>query len=714
VDWNFGEGNRLTVRNVFAYAANDANPNRAPFEPYELSSNAIFRTSTNNTVSAQFFSDFGNRGGNEVALTIQRTTDETDPASLWPQVEADIIAPDLSTTVTRPVRTGAQFFAQSNDLSQTSVRLANTLTLARGKHTWTMGALGTWYDIQHTYLPGSIGDWYFASWVDVLNNAPQRFQRTVLLEDQDPTVAFGVMEAGAFLQDQIELGNFTLRAGLRLDVPFVLDDPEENSRVLSFFGRNTAKVPSGTVLFSPRLGFNWQGGGRLRTQIRGGAGLFTGQLPHVWLSNAFHNTGLRSVTQACFGRWTDDPFTGNTAPPFDPGNPPETCWAGRPTEVRVVTLFDEGFAYPQYAKISATVDRELTSTLSASLGAIFTHSINQVLLRELNVLPNQEGLLPLVGYGGMSRDHFGVPTDDGFYPIRLLPGYDQVILATNGSGDRSWSVSGEVRGTITELLSFQAAYAYARSYDRQSLTSVDLVSNFGFTPTHADPNDPPLTPSNFDRPHKVVLALFGAPIPGLDKAEIALLYTGESGLPFSYVYRGDLNGDGYPFLGPAFDRNNDLIFVPHEATHLPSSFGTYTRLAAALEADPCLKKFRGTFVTRNGCRAPWQNRLDLRMAYTSRFGGAQIRLEADVINLLNLVNSDWGLMKTIPPVSSLLEPLERTPPSGELLSEWAAGLLPFRDSNGNLVTPEPWSVASPASQWQAQFGVRVTFGGEGR
>jgi hypothetical protein len=374
-------------------------------------------------------------------------------------------------------------------------------------------------------------------------------------------------------------------------------------------------------------------------------------------------------------------------------------------------MFDDGFTYPQYFKLSAAVDQELRPGLSASLGVIFSHSINQVLLRELNISPQDRALGPLRGYGGTDRTHFGVPTDDGFYPIRLLPGYQQVLLATNGNGDRSWSVSAELRGTIFSDLEVQAGYAYSRSYDRMSLASVDLISNFGFTPTHGDPNDPPLTPSNFDRPHKVVLALYGTPIPGLDGTEVSVLYTGESGLPFSYVYGSDLNGDGYPFLGPASDRNNDLLYTPLIASEVPSSYGTYTRLAAALETDPCLKTFKGTFVTRNGCRAPWQNRVDLRMAQNVTLRNTHFRFEADIINALNLVNDDWGLVKTIPAVSSLLAAYQRVPSTVELLSEWDAGILPFRDGKGKLVTPEPWSVASPASQWQAQVGVRVTFGG---
>ena len=80
-----------------------------------------------------------------------------------------------------------------------------------------------------------------------------------------------------------------------------------------------------------------------------------------------------------------------------------------------------------------------------------------------------------------------------------------------------------------------------------------------------------------------------------------------------------------------------------------------------------------------------------------------------MINLLNFLDSDWGLVKTIPPVSSILEPLEREPATGELLSDWAAGLLPFRNGKGELVTPDPWSIASPQSQWQAQLGIRVSW-----
>jgi hypothetical protein len=151
--------------------------------------------------------------------------------------------------------------------------------------------------------------------------------------------------------------------------------------------------------------------------------------------------------------------------------------------------------------------------------------------------------------------------------------------------------------------------------------------------------------------------------------------------------------------------------VPEHAAEVPSGIGTTTRLQVALATDPCMQAFLGHIMLRNHCRAPWQNRLDLRVGHTTRVGRATARLEADLVNLLNLFDSRWGLVKSIGPTASLLEPYERVPSTGELLSDWAGGILPFQDERGNLVTPEPWSVVSPDSQWQAQLGVQVTFGG---
>ena len=88
-----------------------------------------------------------------------------------------------------------------------------------------------------------------------------------------------------------------------------------------------------------------------------------------------------------------------------------------------------------------------------------------------------------------------------------------------------------------------------------------------------------------------------------------------------------------------------------------------------------------------------------------------------MINLLNFINSDWGAIQSIRSNVPLLEPSGRAQSLGEvgeLFSRWAGGALPSRDQEGRLVPPDPWSVLTPDSQWQAQFGIRVTLGGNRR
>ena len=712
------QGHRLTARTVLASANNEEAPNRAAFEPYELSSNAVLRNSQTTNTSIQLFSELGARGGNELEFSIQRTTDETTPSSPWPQVEVELRSPvENGTSYSRAVRAGSQFFAQENDLVQTSYRFQNTVTLpTQGGSTYTLGLLASLNSVEHQYLPGSKGDFYFASMDDVANNAPSRYQRTVLLPGQAPAVDFSVLEWGGYIQNEIDAGKgLTMRFGFRVDVPTLLDRPEYNPELDELFGFDTSAPPSGQVLFSPRWGFNWQSDGFRTTQVRGGAGFFTGQLPYVWLANAFHHNGLRSQTEVCTGRWTDDPRTGNTAPGFTPGTPPVGCMNGNAITVKPATVFADDFEYPTYIKFSAIVDHEISDRLNGSLGFLFSHARKQVTVQEQNLDGPKRPLGSLEGYGGTARSHFGDATSSGFAPNRDHPEYDQVLLVANGGTDWTYSFTAEARGYFSEDLAFQAGYSYARSFDRMSLTSADMISNFGFNATEGSPNQPSMTASNFDRPHKFVFSVYGRPFPSVSNTEFSLLYTAQSGLPFSYVYRGDMNGDGYPALGPAFDRFNDLLYVPNVASEVPSGFATLALLGAALESDECLAANKGEILRRNACRAPWQHHLDLRVTHAIDVGGSEIRLEADMINVLNLINSEWGTIQSIRSNVPLLEPTGRTESlsttPGELSSRWAGGQLPARDSEGRLVPPKPWSVLTPDSQWQAQLGVRVTFGG---
>ena len=57
-------------------------------------------------------------------------------------------------------------------------------------------------------------------------------------------------------------------------------------------------------------------------------------------------------------------------------------------------------------------------------------------------------------------------------------------------------------------------------------------------------------------------------------------------------------------------------------------------LGSAIATEPCLGAHAGTTMPRNACRAPWRNRLDMRISHTVPIGRTNVRIEADLVNVL--------------------------------------------------------------------------------
>ncbi|ULT24201.1 TonB-dependent receptor [Sphingobacterium sp. E70] len=84
---------------------------------------------------------------------------------------------------------------------------------------------------------------------------------------------------GLYVQDAFAVNNnFKLTAGLRADYTH-LSSPSnlknDNVSKLTFDQGekiDVSKYPKGTILWSPRIGFNWNVNGTNQTQIRGGQG----------------------------------------------------------------------------------------------------------------------------------------------------------------------------------------------------------------------------------------------------------------------------------------------------------------------------------------------------------------------------------------------------------------------------------------------------------
>jgi len=142
--------------------------------------------------------------------------------------------------------------------------------------------------------------------------------------------------------------------------------------------------------------------------------------------------------------------------------------------------------------------------------------------------------------------------------------------------------------------------------------------------------------------------------------------------------------------------------VPASADQVNVINGTWDQLNAFLSSDPSTKDHRGEIVPRNAARAPWSNQLDFRYAVDVPTGSkAKVELTADIVNLLNLFNKDWG-WQYWPPF-----------PSGRTLIGYGGVTNGKYTYNLNTLTSSTFTGvfdrSDLRSRWQAQFGARVRF-----
>ena len=165
------------------------------------------------------------------------------------------------------------------------------------------------------------------------------------------------------------------------------------------------------------------------------------------------------------------------------------------------------------------------------------------------------------------------------------------------------------------------------------------------------------------------------------------IYSG--GNRYSFTYSGDVNGDG---VG-----GNDLIYIPKDANDIQlKDASDWSSLDAFIKQDSYLSKNRGKIAERNGLLNPWFSNIDLKINNEFNIGGRRVDLSFDIMNVANLINSDWGVRK-------IANPAAKSPLT---LTGWENN-EPVFDFTG----PKETFVndLSEFSRWKMQVGVRISF-----
>ena len=690
LDYNLNDSNTLTARFNYVRGRFDDGISRSS-RSYNLDDRLYTRQNTNTSTVVEARSLFGQSAANLFRASFQTNR---QPSVLefapFPSIRVGGFPGGAA------VFAGPDQFRGANNIDTDVLELTNNFNYFVGDHVVTVGTQNTFSAFENLFIRNFYGFYNFDSVEDFRAGRASEFERnySAVAGEDRPLAEFGYANFSLYAQDEwTATPELKLTGGLRFDLANYFDSPARSAGFEEVFGFDNAEVPNGNVVVSPRLGFNYDLGGRNETQLRGGLGVFSGRNPAVWISNSFSNDGslLNGVSVEA-----DDVVNGAPRGPIafraDPDNQYTAEDFGLSQGTAEINLTDPDFVSPTVFRTNLAVDQQLPAGFVATVEGLYSDVLDGVQWQSLNRQPFELNPNTVDGRSGSRR-------------ARVSNAYQDVILLTNTSAGYSYNLTAQLRkqaGTgVLPNLSASLAYTYSQANDVNSATSSQARSNVRDLEVGLDVNDPPSTTSDFELAHRVLGQVsYQLRYGGRFGTTVSLLYEGQSGSPFSWIYfRGDdVNGDG-------FDRA-DLIYVPNDASEVvvvdgdgnPDPEGA-AAFQAFIDANDDLRAARGSIVERNSARAPWNDFLDARISQQiTTVQGQRVELTLDVENVLSLLGSSLGEVRGVD--------FQRF------------NLVDFRryDAEGRQVisfeTPDEddlYEVSDFASRWRMQFGVRYTF-----
>ncbi|WP_319482852.1 TonB-dependent receptor domain-containing protein [uncultured Draconibacterium sp.] len=554
---------------------------------------------------------------------------------------------------------GYELFTWNNGVHNNVWNIKDEVTYYLGNHKIIGGIAYEYKMADNAYMRNGTGYYRYSSLDDFLNEVTPEIVNLTYGYDGEANPAARVTsnKIGAYAQDDWSVTErFKLSYGLRIDaLTFNNNDLITNQAIkdLDYNGRSidTGKWPDANIIFSPRVGFVWDASGDKSLKVRGGTGLFSGNLPLVFFTNMPTNGGMVqyqaqinernaenngfSMDEFAGGLVTDGEGNATIAALYD-----KLAGLGYPTTISPedgtvpssIAAVSSDFKMPQVWKTSFAVDYAFPTAfpLSATVEGIYNKTINGVTISDWSI-PN---------VGGFAR--FNGVDNRPVYPAGYRTGTKAFIL-DNTSRGYGWSANITVNAQPTEQISLMAAYTHTVAKDVTGMPGSNPESAFTYVPTVEGPNNIKLHNSQYTTPDRLV-----ASITAHDKSgnHYSIIYEGwRGGANESFMTVNDMNGDGY---------NYDAIYVPTDDEVANNEFrfvsqDDQTRFMDYVHANDYLKDQQGEYAEAYSVYSPWVHRVDLsyKHDFSVKTGNNEhkLQLSFDVKNVMNFFNSEWGVAK---------------------------------------------------------------------
>lgn len=637
----------------------------------------------------------------------------------------------------RRLRFGPDLSRQANELDSQSLNIEFQAALKLNNHTVKVIAERRRQDVRNLFAQRTSGVWLFDGINDLQNRRANEVDiaiplrggiDTVTADFQNNSWTFGIM-------DTIDVTDtLTVVAGVRYDLFDTPDTPFFNQAFLDRFGFPNTGTLNGRDLFQPRFGFNWKPTDRL--QVRGSAGLFGGGNPLVWISNNYSNpgptigrvqvrrvlgvngaadtftvsgvTGLTTAQQNTIGAATLNNVSGGT------GIPQALIDAVRTTGTAAspTNALDPNFKAPSQWRFSGSADYEANLGF---LGDGWNFGVDVIYSKVNNALE----------WTDLRSVAQATALPDGRVRYNILAGQTGVntdMLLTNTDEGDSWNVVARFNKRWSSGFFLNGAYTYQNVDDQNPGTSSVAFSNYTNTAFGDDPNFAAIGISNYQRDHAFRLVTgFDGEIFGDNNTRIELFYNLRSGQRYSYTMADQAAGTARSSVFGVTGRNSaGLLYVPNVASLTADSRVLY---AANFDfagfqnfiQNSELADFQGQIAPKNIAKTPWVHKLDFsfRQEVPFVFGG-KVELMADVENVLNLINSDWGTIRQVgfPYTAPVVNVRCLTTPGNAASiatgTQNCAQYL-FENRTGTTFAAPVEATQINGSLWGVRFGVRVRF-----
>lgn len=707
IDWQLNNKNLLTIRNNFTSDRNKLGlADNTTINSYESYGNDY---NVDNSLLASLRSTVSSKVTNELKVQHLYTHQNSAPGDQLPSANipraiVENVNSILSNGNSRStnIQMGGHRFAQER-FTNNVFQVVNNLYYNTDKVEYTFGADLMYTHSHSTYGSEVNGRFHYTvdaaagkTALDQFNDLkPYRYYREVPLMD-DWSVKGGIWNAGIYGQMKTKLATgLDVVGGLRLDYAHYPSSPLNQTLFDELKIRTDNKIKSFVV--QPRVQFTWDLNEKHTDIIRLGAGVFASDINNYVVINnlTFDGKHLATVDVRSPNIPTPD-FASyrsnyNSIPTLAQFQLPTINTNG--PDARVPMMFKANVSYSKF----------LTDKLRVGVSGFMTLGRNNYMYVDRNMADEPFFRLANEGNRGV------------FVPAASMP--------ANGAGDWLQGRKSTKFGRVLELNSegkinnfafvADATYQYFKDGEiTVSYTYNDTKDNTSYNgnvantatlslPVKDDPRNLSLMSySDNQFRHKVV---FYGSLPSFWGISVGVRYSGIGGTRYTLLSGGNTNGD---FVS----NSNDLAFVfDRNDPTVPEN--VRKGLQAILDnpdASQSIKDYivknSGKIAERNGGINGFYGVFDLRANKKFKlFGSHAIEVSADIFNVANLLNKEWGRNKSLGSQSlyALGIPASGTTPAVPNFDKTKNQFV-YRVNTAGVVTPS-------GNPYQFQLGARYSF-----